>query len=153
MKQGKFLMSTASILFVLSTSIGWAQDKGFGLGVILGEPTGVSGKSWISQRTAIDGGLAWSFRGAGSVHIHADHLWHFLGVPEASERFSVYVGVGGRIATLDESVLGVRFPVGLVWWPKDAPLDVFVEFVPILDLAPASEFDANGGIGVRYFFQ
>ena len=152
MKLVNFGCILAGVFLVMVSVKCVAQDKGFGLGVILGEPTGVSGKSWVSQKNAVDGGLAWSFRGSGSFHIHADYLWHFIGVPQATERFSVYVGVGGRIIAHDESVIGARFPVGLVWWPKGAPIDVFVEFVPILDLAPASELDANGGIGVRYFF-
>ena len=27
----------------------------FGIGVVLGEPTGISGKYWLSEKTAIDG--------------------------------------------------------------------------------------------------
>ena len=146
---------------LLISFLGWAmfasdagaQTTGFGLGVILGEPSGISGKSWLNQRSAIDGGLSWSFRGDGSFHIHADYLWHFHDAVESTERFVPYVGIGGRLATTSDAVIGVRIPVGLLWWPKGAPVDVFVEIVPILDLAPATEFHGNGGIGARYYFQ
>lgn len=72
-----------------------AQDRGFGLGVILGEPTGLSGKYWVSSKNAIDGGLAWSFRRSGFFHVHADYLWHFPLKVETDQRFTFYAGVGG----------------------------------------------------------
>lgn len=129
-----------------------SQDKGVGFGVILGEPTGISAKGWTSVQNAFDVGLAWSFRGEGSVHIHADYLWHFERVFQSSERFPLYVGIGGRLATRGETVFGVRVPLGIAWWPREAPIDVFLELVPIVDLAPETELSGNGGIGVRYFF-
>jgi hypothetical protein len=52
----------------------------------------------------------------------------------------------------DDSRLGVRFDVGLVWIPRNAPIDVFIELAPILDIIPETSFAMNGGIGVRYFF-
>ena len=45
------------ILIVISIS-GIARAAGshnFGLGIILGEPTGIGGKLWISGRSAVDG--------------------------------------------------------------------------------------------------
>lgn len=38
-----------------------AQDHGFGMGIILGEPTGLSAKAWTSNDNAFDFALAWSF--------------------------------------------------------------------------------------------
>ncbi len=43
-----------------------AQQKDFGLGIILGEPTGVSGKLWTSSENAFDFAAAWSFSGRWS---------------------------------------------------------------------------------------
>lgn len=130
-----------------------AQDRGFGLGVILGEPTGLSGKYWVSGRNAIDVGMAWSFRHEGFFHVHADYLWHFPLQTQSAERFNFYAGVGGRLgAEAHDALLGVRFVGGFAFWPRNTPLDIFVEFAPILDLAPATEMTANGGIGVRFFF-
>jgi len=36
-----------------------AQQGAFGLGVMAGEPTGVSMKIWLPGASAIDGGAAW----------------------------------------------------------------------------------------------
>lgn len=141
------------ILFVVALP-GIAQDRGFGLGVILGEPTGLSGKYWTSSNNAIDAGLAWSFRHAGFFHVHADYLWHFPLRTETSERFTFYTGVGGRLGVVShDALLGVRVVGGFAFWPRDTPLDIFVEIAPVIDLAPASELSANGGIGIRFFFR
>jgi hypothetical protein len=144
----------AGLLMILCTPSGIAQDRGFGLGVILGEPTGLSAKGWIASQSAFDVGVAWSFRHKGFFHVHADYLWHFSNAIRASERFVPYVGIGGRFgAVTGNAIFGVRIPFGLAWMPRNAPIDVFVEVAPVVDLAPATEFTMNGGIGARFFFR
>ncbi len=130
-----------------------SQQRGFGLGVILGEPTGISAKGWVSGANAFDVGLAWSFRRRGNVHIHADYLWHFTNVFKTTERFVLYTGLGGRFAAgRGDGIFGMRIVGGFAWWGRSVPLEVFVELAPILDLVPATELSANGGIGIRYYF-
>lgn len=130
-----------------------AQEKGTGLGVIFGEPTGISAKFWTDQKSAFDLGVAWSFNGAGFLHVHADYLVHFPDVIKSEIRLPLYVGIGARIRFNDPVRVGVRVPVGIAWWVSDVPLDVFLEVVPILDLTPSTDFNMNGGVGVRYFFE
>lgn len=141
-------------LFVMfGSSVSFGQNQGFGLGIILGEPTGISAKGWVSGKNAVDVGLAWSFRRKGSFHLHADYLWHFTDVIKSSERFVLYAGLGGRLAVgRGDGIVGMRLSGGFTWWPRGVPLDIFLEIAPILDLAPATELSANGGIGVRYYF-
>ena len=55
MKRIKYL--TIVFTFVLVANI-HAQDKGTGLGIIVGEPTGFSAKHWLTNTTAIDGAIA-----------------------------------------------------------------------------------------------
>ncbi|MDD3641990.1 MAG: hypothetical protein PHQ19_00780 [Candidatus Krumholzibacteria bacterium] len=130
-----------------------------GLGVIFGEPTGLSGKVWTTERTAFDFGVAWSFQGDGHFHLHADYLFHnfsYFDVDRGSLPF--YLGIGGRVRFHDDdhgdddSRFGVRFVVGLEYFFEDWPMAVFVEVVPILDLAPETEGDVNGGLGLRFYF-
>ncbi len=126
-----------------------------GLGMIIGEPTGISFKHWISRKNAFDAGFAWSFAGRGDeLHIHADYLWHtpLRSTDPAVRRTDFYIGVGGRVRFENDSRVGARVPLGLVHFIKDTPLDVFIEVAPIMDLAPETEVSANGGIGLRYFF-
>jgi len=131
-----------------------AQQDGFGLGVIIGEPTGLSFKKFISDDKAIDGALAWSFRGEGSLHIHADVLWHKFDLINVNKgRLPLYFGIGGRISTPEhhDTHFGLRIPVGLAYMFDGAPLDVFLEVVPILDLVPDSDVSFNGAFGLRFY--
>jgi len=133
----------------------YAQNGGTGLGIILGEPSGISFKTWISGRSAIDAGLAWSFYG-GAYHSHADYLWHnfmLFRLGEEKGKLPLYMGVGGRVKVSGKDVLlGARVPIGLAYiFPGDR-FDIFLEVVPILNLVPGTGFDLNTGAGVRYFF-
>lgn len=120
------------------------------LGVILGEPTGISIQVWQSGSTAIDGAVAWSFGRHDHVHLHADYLKHNpLDVDRGSLNF--YYGIGARAILADDPHFGARVPVGLHYIIPDSRLSLFVEVAPLLDLIPATDFDVNGGLGIRYF--
>ncbi len=144
-------LSIFAFLILISSSI-FAQKDGVGLGVIVGEPTGISFKRWTGDRNAVDGALAWSFKDPEALHIHADYLWHFMDVIQVDEgQLPLYVGVGGKIRFADDFNLGIRVPFGITYLFEGAPLDVFLEVVPILDLTPATDFDFNAAIGIRYY--
>ena len=66
----------------------------------------------------------------------------------------LYFGVGGRLRLRDnrDDDIGVRIPVGLAYMFADAPFDIFVEVVPILDLVPDTDFDLNAALGGRFYF-
>lgn len=126
-------------------------NKDFGLGAMLGEPTGVSVKVWTGNTTAIDVGAAWSLSGRNeALHLHSDLLFHSW-FPD-TENLAFYYGIGGRIIFADEAKAGVRAPLGLTYVFDDIPFDLFVEAVPILDLTPDTDFAGNGAVGIRYYF-
>ena len=146
-------------------ALGWAlaaapaaaQTEGFGLGITLGEPTGVTGKLWVSEHTAFAGAVAWSFRNSGSLQIQGDYLIHLELTGEIKRdikgRSFFHYGIGGRIRDDPaDNRMSVRVPLGITYAFAKSPLDFFVEAVPMLDLAPETEFDVGGAIGVRFFF-
>jgi len=143
---------TTVFVFVLCAGSIQAQDRGFGIGVMVGTPTGLSGKYWVSSENAIDVGLAWSFTDEGFLHIHGDYLWHFPNAIKSSQRFVLYAGLGARLGLGNDARIGVRVPGVFEWWSRYMPLDVFLEIAPVLDLAPKTKFSFNGAIGVRFFF-
>ncbi len=181
-KPHKMMACMAVICFV--TAIGRAEEpvqdtpgrnrtaeeqvrEGFGVGIMVGEPTGLSAKKWISDTTAIDATAAWSFADFSSFQLHVDYLLHNYDLIKAKElpgRLSVYYGIGGRIkfkgsnagkgsGNNDEDArLGVRVPVGLSYTFKENPVELFTEIVPILDIAPETKFGVGIGIGARYYF-
>ena len=147
MKKCFFILS----LTILSLNLS-AQDSGFGLGIIIGEPTGVSLKTWVSQKHAVDAGIAWSLT-YDWFHIHADYLIHNFELIDVSQgQLPFYFGFGARIGIGNNFNLGARVPVGLAYLFEDAPLDVFAEVVPSLQLINQIQFQMNGGIGIRYWF-
>jgi len=149
-----------TILFIITlifglTNFSFTQDKGFGLGVILGEPSGVSAKSWMTSTTAVDAALAWSFVDNGALHIHADYLIHNFQLIsiDGKGKLPVYYGVGARIKFgNDDTRLAVRIPVGIDYMFGDVPVDIFLEVVPMLELIPKTNFQFNAALGSRYFF-
>jgi hypothetical protein len=123
------------------------------LGLIIGQPTGISGKVWTGSRTAIDAAVAWSLSDSDHLHVHGDFLIHdpwLLGSSDGSVPF--YYGIGGRIVTKSETTLGARIPVGVGYYPSTVSLGLFLELVPVLDLLPDVELDMDAAIGVRYVF-
>ncbi|MCK9407551.1 MAG: hypothetical protein WCX28_07095 [Bacteriovoracaceae bacterium] len=143
-----------------------AQVHRFGLGVIIGEPAGISAKLWTSNHTAFNFGAGWSvggdrmgrydyyYNGTNRVHVHMDYLWHSFDVIRSSELFPLFYGIGCRInngAGYDASV-AVRGVFGFAWLPHKVPIDIFIELVPMLQLSPASSFGIDAGVGARYFF-
>ena len=130
-----------------------AQDHGFGMGLILGEPTGLSAKLWTSGDNAFDFAAAWSFKGDGNLLLQADYVWHFFELmPVPSGKLPLYIGIGGRVVLADDPSFGIRVPIGIDYLFADAPIDIFLELVPILDLSPETDFGVGGGLGIRYWF-
>ncbi len=127
----------------------------FGLGAILGSPTGLSLKYWFGPQAAIDGGFAWHFGHDGNVDIHSDYLWHirsrYWAVPNGQLPF--YIGAGLRVIAGRHSEAGLRIPLGVSYLIQNAPLEVFAEIVPVMRFAPDTAADLDGGIGVRYYFK
>lgn len=149
-------INLAKIIFVLVilSGVTFAQSNGFGLGIIVGEPTGISAKYWTTSSTAFDFGLGYSFEKHSRMHLHADYLFHVKNIFNTTENISLYYGPGARLRFVEnaDARLGFRFDVGVVWIPRNTPVDVFVEIAPLLDIIPETDFSVNGGIGVRYFF-
>lgn len=155
MKKSMYAIAAVGAAFVLSTAAvpDVRADGNLGLGVIAGEPTGVSMKVWTTNRTAVDGAVAWSFDDA--IHMHGDYLWHFFDRVDVDEGYlPLYVGIGARAQIEDGGgdEFGLRIPLGVSYLFEDTPIDLFAEVAPVMNLAPDTDLEAEAGIGLRYFF-
>ena len=148
------------LLAVSSASAGTRTEEPFGLGVIVGEPTGLSLKYWLDKDTAIDGAAAWSFSENDSFQLHGDYLIHNYDLLEADE-LPLYYGLGARLKfkdsdgrgrNEDHAIFGIRFPLGITYLFDEVPFDVFAELVPVLDVAPDADVDLNAAIGFHFYF-
>jgi hypothetical protein len=143
-----------------------AQQRSFGLGASIGEPTGINAKSWISQTTAFDLGVGWSiggdriathdinYEGGSRIHFHFDYLLHVFDAVGSTGQYPIYYGIGARFNSGGGyyNSFAVRFVLGLAWMPRETSIDMFIEFVPSLQFTAGPGFAIDSAIGVRYYF-
>jgi hypothetical protein len=156
-------------------------NKTFGLGIMLGAPTGLSGKYFLGPDTALDFGVGtiYNYRDRRGVHLHLDFLWHPATLAKARPfELPLYFGIGGRLLNGrrcyhwdrhgycdyyydDYTALGVRAPVGIAFDFNNVPIDIFFELALVLDVLVDYDDrydehflygDLNGAIGFRYYF-
>jgi len=141
---------------------GRPADKGaIGIGLIIGEPTGISAKLYLSDDKAIQAAVGSAFIGGG-LQAHGDFVLHpWILQDRSSFVLPVYLGpgvrfidyYGGRSGT-SHFAAGMRAVIGLLFDFKDVPLDVFVEVAGVgeYDFTKGWGATLNAGAGVRYYF-
>lgn len=168
MAQRTCFRATSLVLALLIAGLLHAQTRDFGLGFVLGEPTGLSLKGKLNDANTIQGSLAWNFRHGGAFQVSVDYLHHNYNAFSVSKgRLPFYYGLGGRMRFWDGDLywrdgrwrdrngsadLALRVPVGLAYEFASDPLDIFLEVVPTVGLLPATYVDVNAGLGMRYWF-
>lgn len=150
------------ILCVTSITMVSAKANQFGIGVIFGEPTGISAKAWLGRSNAIDGALDYDLEGEDHFHLHADYLYQFqdpldFGIPQ----FYTYLGLGAFLRDDhynrwnndhgDHSNLGARIPAGVEGIIANH-LNLFLELSFLLGLIPETDADFDVAIGARFVF-
>lgn len=121
---------------------------------MLGEPTGINAKYWVSEQNAFVGGIGGHFIGPhDGFSVHLDYLYHIDNKFESNIRFPLYYGFGARIRSEDSKFgLGFRGVGGILFYPDQLPIDVFIEFVPVFKLLPETKLEIDLAAGVRYYF-
>ena len=153
-----FFLSVITMCILLLVQTSYAQERTFGLGVMLGEPTGFSAKLWTSNSNAFDFGLGWSVIGhdnnsSSRINLHVDYLWHAWNAINSNERIPLYFGIGGRYrGGGNEGSFAVRGVFGIAWMPQQTPIDIFLEVAPSLELSPSTGIAVDAAIGARYYF-
>lgn len=125
-------------------------------GLMVGEPTGGTLKYWLNNTMAVDGAVGWSWHDHTDIYFQGDILWHnFNLIPVSHGRLPVYIGAGGLVRFRnhhEDNDAGIRVPVGISYLFDNAPVEVFAEIGPALDVAPDVHGEVTGGVGVRYRF-
>jgi hypothetical protein len=141
---------------------GRPADKGaLGVGIILGEPTGVTAKLYLQDDQALQAAVGFSlFR--GGLHVNADYVFHPWILQERDTFvLPAYIGPGVRVLDYQENAksevaLDLRVVAGLLFDFKEVPLDAFVEVAGLIgyDFGPGHGFDPalNIAAGARYYF-
>lgn len=146
------------ILFLTFSITIFAQSKRFGLGMILGQPTGFTTKFWLSKHNSFNTAFAWSLfesDSSKSFYIHLDHVFYYYGFFDIAPGLlplNIGVGLSTEFRTNETTYIGFRVPVGLTYIFEDIPIEIFGEVAPVINLYPNSNIRVVGGIGFRYFF-
>ena len=151
MKVEKIVLILALLLIITFSGIGNLYAS-TGVGIILGEPTGLS----LRFNNFPIFGIAWSFN--NYFHVHCDY-W-FKNSTLAGP-FLWYIGAGGKVLFYSGNDkkgdskngigLGIRVPFGLQIYPIKR-LEIFAELVPGMILIPSTDVDLDAGIGIRFYF-
>jgi len=162
----------ATFLLSGSAMAGPGGGGPFGLGLIIGEPTGLSAKYWMDKTQAIDFLLAFSFNDNNNNYnndnnlnhlvLAADYLYHIDVFHPRAVELPLYVGIGGKLAFWDRGNgryrddgdigIALRVPLGIDLLLRSVPLEFFLEIVPGIYIIPGTNAEIDAGIGVRYYF-
>jgi len=142
-------------MLLLSANVSAEEMKTFGIGVILGKPTGITAKYKIDHRLAVDAGVGWKTSGDDEFYTYADVLYHLHDVIVVKKgKLPLYLGAGLRYVNRDkdDDKFGIRIPIGAEYLFDGLPLGAFAEIAPVLNLSPDTDVDLEGGIGIRFYF-
>jgi len=142
--------------------IGRGTEKGtIGVGIIVGEPTGICGRLYMRDDQAIQAAVGGAFFGGG-IQVHADYVFHpFILQKRSSFVLATYLGPGVRAIQYsngreDSSLaFGLRAVGGLLF-DFEQPLDAFVEVAGVFEYnfedGEGGGIALNAGAGIRYYF-
>jgi len=133
----------------------FGQKYALGVGVMVGEPTGITAKYNLDATKSIVGGFGWTSTDDNDFHIYGDvihHMYDLVHIPEGD--LPIYFGGGIRFLHRHkkDTEFGIRVPVGAEYQFEKLPIGAFIELVPVVKLAPDMGLDFEGGLGIRYFF-
>lgn len=144
-----------SALLLVTMVAGCSGSRGVGVGFVVGEPTGVALKGWLDHSSSVNFAAGWPDE---ATQLQLDYAFHnFSAVHVTQGDFALYMGIGGAIKLWDEAVredeVAVRIPLGIDYIFEGGQLDLFVEVVPLVKVAPDSDFDVTAAFGARFFFK
>ena len=152
-----------------ATEVGYTRH--FGLGVALGDPTGIVAKLWLSSTNALDFGFGFQRYGLNrcdavgrncdyayrDYSFNVDYLWQ-SNLVKGQAQLDWHVGVGGRLYFVGDNRyehdvdMAVRAPIGLdLMFRNPGFLEIYLEVAPALYLIPL-DLGLEGGLGVRFYF-
>jgi hypothetical protein len=155
-----------------ATDVGYGRK--FGLGIELGDTSGVTAKYWVGPTNSVAAGLGfWGYGfndcwhdGAGTHcngwgysggTFHVDYLWQ-SNIVRGTAQLDWHIGAGGRTGWFNGCSgtcfdLAARLPIGLdLMFANPSFLEVFLEIAPALVVVPGLWVEFQPELGVRYYF-
>lgn len=145
------------LFFCLSSNL-TSQD--LGLGLILNEPSGITGKYYFSKDNHVVLNLG-DF--GGPLRIDFLYFWNLDVFKD--KQFGLYLGVGGLLIFPNKRAhrgynekfnnndlsIGIKGTVGVNYFLKKRDFEFFIEVSPIVLFTESSFGALRPGLGVRYY--
>lgn len=146
-----------TLSMMMTTSYAFADNA---IGIVLGDPSGISGRASLDGQHSIEGALAYATGDHSGLHIHATYLWDRARTfaVQGGGPIEMYYGLGVRLINFNkgehdgELAIGPRAPLGLLYNINNPDLEFFGEVSVAVDLTPETDVDLDVGIGVRIRF-
>ena len=155
------LIAMTITVFILSSGIAFSDNVGgrgnFGLGLAVGDPSGLSAKYMFSGKTGFSTTVGWKTSGDTEINASFDLLFHkYNSVKIRGTVSPVYGGTGLRLKNRgnEEGVdeLAIRIPIGIELFFRELSVGAFAELVPTLKVKPDTKTTLQLAFGIRYFF-
>lgn len=136
---------------------GWSDEGGdFGLGLVVGQPTGLSAQLALGGPrlgASLNFAVGIDVLDDDDLYVHADYVVLLLNLLNHSKvDLPLYLGLGGFVIARENARIGARAPIGVQLEFQSTPLHVFVELAMHLTIIEDPDVDLGGALGVRYFF-
>lgn len=145
-----------------------ANKKKFGIGGILGQPTGATFKYYPHPMHGLTAAVGFGWLDGANFHTHLDYAFHIMLTKPQHFDLALYFGVGAKFVywwhrdggtwwygdrtDRHHAGFGLRLPVGVEFNLNKIPLGVFGELAAGLGLFPDIGFFVDGAVGARYYF-
>jgi hypothetical protein len=161
MKRSVFFAGLAILLCAVTP----ARSQGnFGVGLVVGEPTGIAWTYKMNATNSLSGGVGTTQ--FDRYRFHVDYLWTTH--PFTQQRLGVHYGMGAVVGVGPRSYVlvngrreyffregdpgfGIRGVAGLTYTIPQTPLDVFLEAGPLVVLSPGRGTGVDVGLGMRVY--
>jgi hypothetical protein len=147
------LIGMAGCLLATGNGAAFTAQDGFGIGFILGSPSGLSGSLPIGPSNAFNAVIGYDVTRDINLHLQADYVWIRSDlIPVEIGKVSLYYGPGAFARISGEAALGIRVVGGIDYRFQDAPLQFFLEIGPGINVVPNTAANVGAGLGLRYYF-
>lgn len=153
------------LLVLLAIATPRAAHAEVGLGLFVGEPTGLDVKLGLGRRSALDLLLGWYSHWDDNDRINDGAYFHatYLVTPVVSAGRSVIVplriGIGGALfddaGRFDDHLhVAVRAPLEIALVFRSTPLEIYGEIALKATINDHDDriLDLDGGVGLRFYF-
>jgi hypothetical protein len=134
-----------------------ADTAGTGLGITLGSPSGITGRTWIDGVNSFDYGAGWGIIDSNKFEVYGDYLWNRADAFELNEaKFDFFFGGGISLRTSsgqndNEAVFGPRIPVGFSHTFSNPNLELFAVAALNVGIIPHSDVYFDLHVGARFY--